>query len=82
MTLDDLLHGGEEEIESWLSEQGLVHECDCGYTVYDPDAVNEAVQAEWGDSRCSDIFDWACNLSNQFGWMDLDRELGRLLLSR
>jgi hypothetical protein len=75
MTLDDLLRGSKDEIESWLSERGLVHECDCGYTVYDPDAVNEAVQAAWGDERCNDIFDWACNLSNEFGWLFLESSI-------
>jgi len=70
--LDELLQGSAGEIESWLSERGLVHECDCGYTVYDPWDVNAAVQEEWGDKRCDEIHDWACNLSNQFGWLFLE----------
>jgi hypothetical protein len=72
MKLDDLFRANEGQVHSWLSGQGLVHECDCGYTVYDPDAVNEAAQSQWGDERCDEIFDWACNLSNQFGWMFLE----------
>ena len=70
--LDNLLHGDEAEIESRLSERNLIHECDCGYSVYDPWAVNEAVQAEWGDERCDEIHDWACGLSNRFGWLFLE----------
>lgn len=69
MSLDDLLDGNERKITSWLGERDLLHQCDCGYTVYSVDAVNESVQEEYGDKRCDDIFDWACNLSNQFGWM-------------
>lgn len=72
MHLDELLVGDEDVIHGWLDERGLIHECDCGYSVYDSDEVNAAVQGEWGDSRCNEIFDWACNLSNRFGWLFLE----------
>ena len=72
VTLEALLHADEETVEGWLRERDLVHECDCGYTIYDPDGVNEAVQAQWGDEHCDEIFDWACNLSNRFGWLFLE----------
>jgi len=72
MTLDELLNGDEYTISKWMSEHALIHTCDCGYSVYDPDAVNEVVQAEWGDDRCNEIYDWACNLSNCYGWMFLE----------
>lgn len=75
MTLDQLLSGDEAEISEWLTEQGLLHSCDCGYTVYDPDTVNEAVQDKWGDERCDEIFDWACNLSNRFGWLFIESSI-------
>jgi hypothetical protein len=69
MELDDLLDGKEAEIEDWLREKNLLHECNCGYKVYDVDEVNGAVQDEWGDKRCEDIYQWACDLSNRYGWM-------------
>ena len=72
MTLDELLNGDEYTISKWMSKHDLIHTCDCGYSVYDLDAVNEAVQAEWGDDRCNEIYDWSCNLSNCYGWMFLE----------
>lgn len=69
MSLDELFDGSESEVANWLKDRDLLHECDCGYSVYSVDAVNEVVQEDYGDSRCDEIFDWACNLSNQFGWM-------------
>jgi hypothetical protein len=68
MKLDKLLTSSESTVSEWLSRRNLLHECTCGYQVYDPDAVNEVVQEEFGDRRCDEIYDWACNLSNQFGW--------------
>ena len=72
MRLDDLLAGDETFVYEWLIERSLVHECDCGYTVYDPDDVSAEVQAEWGDNRCDEIYCWSCDLSNKFGWMFLE----------
>src|SRR3990170_859069 len=69
MSLDELLDGSESEVANWLKDRDLLHECDCGYSVYSVDAVNEVVQEDHGASRCEEIFDWACNLSNEFGWM-------------
>jgi hypothetical protein len=69
MELDELLNGDESVISDWLRERNLLHECNCGYDVYDPDNVNAAVQEEYGDSRCDDIYDWACQLANHFGWL-------------
>jgi hypothetical protein len=69
MTLADLLEGDGALVENWLREKELIHECDCGYTVYDRDDVNYAVQDEWGDDRCDEIHQWACDLANRFGWL-------------
>jgi Protein of unknown function (DUF3800) len=69
MTLDDLLRGDESEVSEWLRGEDLLHECDCGYTVYDPDDVNSAVQETWGDAPCDEIFEWACGLADRFGWL-------------
>jgi len=68
-SLDDLFDGSERAITDWLLARDLLHKCDCGYSVYSVDAVNEAAQEEYGDKWCDKIFNWACNLSNQFGWM-------------
>ena len=68
-SLNDLLDGSEQAITDWLLARDLLHKCDCGYSVYSVDGVNEAVQEEYGDKWCDKIFNWACNLSNQFGWM-------------
>ncbi|HTI72082.1 MAG TPA: hypothetical protein VMF06_19055 [Candidatus Limnocylindria bacterium] len=72
MKLDELLNGSAPTVSEWLSHRKLLHECDCGYRVYDPDAVNEAVQEKFGDRRSDEIYDWACNLSNQFGWLFIE----------
>ncbi len=72
MKLDELLEGTESIIAEWLSRKGLLHECDCGYQVYDPDSVSEAVLHRFGDRRSDEIYDWACNLSNQFGWLFIE----------
>lgn len=72
MKLTDLLEGSEGDVMEWLNKKGLLHECGCGYTVYDPDDVNSAVQARWGDRRCDEIHDWACNLSNKYGWLFIE----------
>lgn len=72
MKLNDLLEGDESEVAEWLAERGLIHECTCGYTVYDVDEVIEAVHEQFGDSQCDEISDWACNLSNNFGWLFLE----------
>ncbi len=67
--LDELLQGDDSYISEWLTERDLLHVCDCGYFVYDDEAMNHSVQDEFGSERCDEIFDWACNLSNRFGWM-------------
>ena len=72
MTLDELLDGDEDTVSEWLGDHDLIHTCDCGYTVYDPDAVSEAVQEECGDADCDEIYEWACDLSNRYGWMFLE----------
>ncbi len=72
MKLDDLLKGSEPVISEWLAHQNLLHECDCGYQVYDPDEVSAAVQHRWGDRRCREINLWACDLSNRFGWLFIE----------
>lgn len=72
MELDELFQGSESEIAEWLRERDLLHECDCGYTVYDEDGVAQAVQEEFGDERCDEINKWAWNLSNDYGWLWLD----------
>ena len=72
MTLDELLEAEEGEVGEWLRGEDLLHECDCGYTVYDPDAVNSAVQETWGDERCDEIFAWACGLADSYGWLFLE----------
>lgn len=69
MTLKELLEGDESEVSEWLGARNLLHECNCGYTVYDVDDVNGAVQEEWGDEQSDEIYQWACDLSNQFGWL-------------
>lgn len=71
MKLDDLICGEEEIIREWLNSNELLHQCTCGYVVYDPDDVIDAVQDAFGDSRCDEIFDWAYKLSNEFDWMFL-----------
>jgi hypothetical protein len=72
MKLDELIEGSEVEIAEWLRDRNLLHECDCGYTVYDEDGVAQAVQEEFGDGRCDEINRWACNLANDYGWLWLD----------
>jgi len=72
MELDELFDGSESEIAEWLRERNLLHECDCGYTVYDEDGVAQAVQEEFGDERCDEINQWAWNLANDYGWLWLD----------
>jgi hypothetical protein len=72
MTLDELLNGDEALVTAWLRDEGLLHECDCGYTVYDPDNVNSAVQTTWGDERCDEIYSWACGLADKHGWLFLE----------
>lgn len=72
MTLDDLLEGDEAVVTEWLRDEGLLHECDCGYTVYDPDDVNSAVQETWADARCDETYAWACSLADHFGWLFLE----------
>jgi hypothetical protein len=71
--LNQLLDGDESYVSEWLSERDLLHECYCVYTVYDPEEVNQAVQDEYGDERCKEIFDWACNLSNRWGWVFIEQ---------
>jgi len=72
MELDELLEGSECEIMEWLRERNLVHECDCGYTVYDEGGVAQAAQEEFGDKRFDEINQWAWNLANDYGWLWLD----------
>lgn len=72
MQLDDLLDGDESLISTWLCEKNLIHQCDCGYTVYSPDAVDFAVQEKWGDERSEEINNWANGLADQFGWMYIE----------
>jgi hypothetical protein len=72
MDLEDLLKGDESTVSEWLGDRQLVHECNCGYTVLDIDEVTTAVQDEWGDEHFDEIFNWACDLPNQFGWLDLE----------
>lgn len=73
MNLDELLEGDDAKAETWLSNQGLLHICDCGYTVYYVDEVNGAVQDVWGDERCDEIYQWACDLANRFGWLWIEK---------
>lgn len=76
MSLTELLKADEGGVRDWFAERNLdlLRECPCGYTTYDPDRVNEAVQAAFGDAYAQRIWDWACNLSNRFGWMfEVDR---------
>lgn len=72
MKLDELLNGSESTVTEWMSRKNLLHECNCGYQVYDSDAVTQEAQQEFGDRRCDEIHDWACNLSNQFGWLFIE----------
>lgn len=72
MELNELLEGDEGANAEWLRERDLLHECDCGYTVYDEDGVAQAVQEEFGDDRCDEINQWAWNLANAYGWLWLD----------
>jgi len=74
MTLDELLSSNEQELIEWLSRYNVIHKCDCGYVVYDYSQINEIVQEEFGNEKCDEIFYWACNLSNKFGWMDIDHD--------
>lgn len=80
MKLDDLLEGDESVIVKWMHRKGLLHECDCGYTVYDPDEVNSAVQERWGDRRCEEINDWSHGLADQFGWLFLESSVPELAI--
>src|ERR1043166_7883424 len=72
MTLDELLRGDERIVSEWLHAEDLLHECDCGYIVYEPDDVSSAVQETWGDARSDEIFQWACELADRFGWLFLE----------
>lgn len=72
MKLDELLNGSESTVTEWMLRKNLLHECNCGYQVYDPDAANQEAQHEFGDRRCDEIYGWACNLSNQFGWLFIE----------
>jgi hypothetical protein len=72
MQLEELLQAGESEAAEWLHARNLVHECNCGYTVYDEDGVAQAVQEEFGDERCDEINSWAWGLADQYGWLWLD----------
>lgn len=72
MKLDELLDGDERVVSEWMRKKDLLHHCDCGYLVYDEEEVSSAVQRRWGDRRCDEIFEWACDLSNQFGWMSVE----------
>jgi len=75
MPLDDLLDGDESLISTWLCEKNLIHQCNCGYAVYSPDAVDFAVQEQWGDERRDEINNWANSLADQFGWMYLEASI-------
>ena len=68
MTLDDLLTGKGDDVEHWLRERNLLHECPCGHTLVDDVAVTEAVQDAFGDQRANEITAWAQNLIHRFGW--------------
>jgi len=46
--------------------------CNCGYTVYDEDAVAQIVQEEFGDTEADEINRWAWSLADQYGWLWLD----------
>jgi hypothetical protein len=72
MKLDDLLDADEYELSEWLRKNNLIHNCDCGYTVYDPDSVEAVVQRRWGDRRWKEINAWACDLSNRYGWLFIE----------
>lgn len=72
MQLDELLQADESETAAWLHARDLLHECNCGYSVYDEDGVAQAVQEEFGDARCDEINRWAWGLADQFGWLWLD----------
>ena len=54
----------------WRGERNLLHECNGGYPVYDPDDVSSAVQEVFGDKRSDEIADWANGLDG-YCWLDV-----------
>jgi len=68
MDLDELLDADEDVVAGWLGERNLLHECNCGYTVYDPDDVSSGVQEIFGDERSDEIANWADGL-DRYGWL-------------
>jgi len=66
----DMLFGEKEGgVRDWLEEAGdFLHPCACGGTVYDPQAVGEAVQEAFGRARANEILEWASHLAERFGW--------------